>query len=248
MDRNRVKGGDRRGECIYGGDGIGPASRRVNAQSSAAIACRFNGPSYPSDPKQRHRSASSAGEGTRRPLEARSLSFKPSTTSQARRPSEAGTSSVFGRFRRASSILRGVLFALTMLPSLSLLAGERAKPKEEKRVNLESIAELIKAGERVLNDFAAVDSLTFHQDPPEMKAAINDLLPAKNAFPGAAAAALRAADTQTNLRQAVKDYFEAGTACIDAASHSEPTTRRLCDEMRVKAKSLELELELAAGK
>ena len=145
-------------------------------------------------------------------------------------------------------MIRGVLFAVAMLTSLSLVAGERSKPAEEKRLDLEPIAELIKAGERVLNDFIAVDRLTFHEDPPEVKAAINDLLPAKKAFPDAAASALRAADTQTNLRQAVKDYFEAGTACIDAASHSEPTTRRLCDEMRVKAKSLELELELAAGK
>jgi hypothetical protein len=145
-------------------------------------------------------------------------------------------------------MLRRALFAVVMLPSLSLVAGERSKPAEKKGLDLEPVAELIKAGERVLNDFAAVDRLTFHEDPPEAKAAINDLLPAKNAFPGAAAAALRAADTQTNLRQAVKDYFETGTACIDAASHSVPTTRRLCDEMRVKGKSLALELELASGK
>lgn len=145
-------------------------------------------------------------------------------------------------------MLRGVFVNVAMLLSLSLEAGERQKPAEEKPLNLEPIAEFIQAGDRVLNDFSAVDRLSFHEDPPEVKAAINDLLPAKNAFPGAAAAALRAADTQITLRQAVKDYFEAGTACIDAATHSEPTTRRLCDEMRVKAKSLALELELAAGK
>jgi hypothetical protein len=144
-------------------------------------------------------------------------------------------------------MIRGMLLVAAMLPSILLAAGGPPKPAGEKQLDPQPIAELIAAGERVLNDFAAIDRLTFHNDPPEFKAAINDLLPAKKAFPGAAAAALRAADAQINLRQAVKDYFETGNACIDAASHSEPTTRRLCDEMRVKGKSLQLELELAAG-
>jgi hypothetical protein len=141
-------------------------------------------------------------------------------------------------------MLRALILAFATLAPFSAIASQHAKPLEQDADDSQTVAAFIKAGERVLNDFAAVERISLHGNPPDVKAAIDDLVPAKIAFPNAAAAALRAADDNANLRQAVKEYFEAGTACIDSASNSRISTRKLCDEMRVKGKSLELELQV----